>query len=187
MGHMQRHGSGEVCYMLLRYSHRETHLQRTAFSCAIGKLQSMPQNYTTKQMGDACEMLVAAELTLAGVPALKVPDNWPCYDVIAQPTDGRMPQRISVKSRTFRRRGRGHAVSYNINDEFDWLAIVLLPGEGQPHRRIFLVPRGTADKRARHDSATSKNADERGWWLEQVLNELSEFEGNFTLSETGRF
>ena len=41
--------------------------------------------YTTKQMGDACEMLVAAELTLAGVPALKVPDNWPGYDVIAQP------------------------------------------------------------------------------------------------------
>lgn len=32
-------------------------------------------NYTTKQMGDACEMLVAAELTLAGVPALKMPDT----------------------------------------------------------------------------------------------------------------
>ncbi len=40
-------------------------------------------NYTKKQMGDACEMLVAAELTLAGIPALKVPDNWPGYDVIA--------------------------------------------------------------------------------------------------------
>jgi hypothetical protein len=26
--------------------------------------------YTSKQMGDACEMLVAAELTLAGIPAL---------------------------------------------------------------------------------------------------------------------
>lgn len=41
--------------------------------------------YTTKQMGDACEMLVAGELTLAGIPALKVPDNWPGYDVVAQP------------------------------------------------------------------------------------------------------
>jgi hypothetical protein len=40
--------------------------------------------YTSKQMGDACEMLVAAELTLAGIPALTVPDNWPGYDVIAQ-------------------------------------------------------------------------------------------------------
>lgn len=35
------------------------------------------KRYTTKQLGDACEMLVAAELTLAGIPALKVPDNWP--------------------------------------------------------------------------------------------------------------
>ena len=33
---------------------------------------------TTKQMGDACEMFVAAEMTLAGVPAMKMPDNWPC-------------------------------------------------------------------------------------------------------------
>ncbi len=28
------------------------------------------RKFTSKQMGDACEMLVAAELTLAGVPAL---------------------------------------------------------------------------------------------------------------------
>jgi len=43
---------------------------------------------TPKQMGDSCEMLVAAELTLAGVPAMKMPDNWPGYDVIAQPKGG---------------------------------------------------------------------------------------------------
>jgi hypothetical protein len=51
-------------------------------------------------MGNACEMLVAAELTLAGIPALKVPDNWPHYDVIAQPL-GQLAQRISVKSQTY--------------------------------------------------------------------------------------
>jgi len=45
--------------------------------------QKRVRAYTTKQMGDACEMLVAAELTLAGVPALKAPDYWPGYDVIA--------------------------------------------------------------------------------------------------------
>jgi hypothetical protein len=43
------------------------------------------RGYNTKQMGDACEMLVAAELTLAGTPALRVPGLWPDYDVIAQP------------------------------------------------------------------------------------------------------
>jgi hypothetical protein len=40
---------------------------------------------TTKQMADACEMFIAAEMTLAGVPARKMPDDWPCYDVVAQP------------------------------------------------------------------------------------------------------
>ncbi|TPJ53527.1 hypothetical protein FJ462_33180, partial [Mesorhizobium sp. B2-6-7] len=59
------------------------------------------RSFTSKQMGDAAEMIVAAELTLAGVPALKVPDNWPSYDVIAQPVDD-APQRISVKARTFK-------------------------------------------------------------------------------------
>ncbi|TWI41068.1 hypothetical protein [Mesorhizobium tianshanense] len=83
--------------------------------------------YTTKQMGDACEMMVAAELTLAGIPALKAPDNWPGYDVIAQPFD-RPAQRVSVKSRTFKR-GAAY-VGYNDYDQFDWLAIVLLPSEG---------------------------------------------------------
>jgi hypothetical protein len=57
-------------------------------------------------VGDACEMLVAAELTLAGIPALKVPDNWPHYDVVAQPPNAK-PLQISVKSRTFKP-GTGH-------------------------------------------------------------------------------
>ncbi len=58
------------------------------------------RDYTTKQMGDVCEMLVAAELTLAGVPAMKAPEYWPGYDVVAQPP-GADVQRISVKARTF--------------------------------------------------------------------------------------
>ncbi len=43
------------------------------------------RRYTSKQMGDACEMLVAAELPLAGVPAMTVPGNWPGYDIVAHP------------------------------------------------------------------------------------------------------
>ncbi len=60
------------------------------------------RKFMSKQMGDACEMLVAAELTLAGIPAMRVPEQWPGYDVVAQPFD-RGVQRISVKSRTFKR------------------------------------------------------------------------------------
>jgi len=45
------------------------------------------KDYTTKQMGDACEMLIAAELTLAGMPATKMPDNWPGYDLVYSQQD----------------------------------------------------------------------------------------------------
>jgi hypothetical protein len=128
---------------------------------------SQKVGYTRKQMADACEMLVAAELTLAGIPALKVPDNWPGYDVIAQPFDrGPQSQRISVKSRTFKR-GPAYVVYYK-DDVFDWLAIVLLPGDGEAMRRIYVLPRQLADEKARRNSLTTKSADERYWSLQEV-------------------
>jgi len=49
----------------------------------------------------ACEMLVAAELTLiGGFPAFLAPAGWPSYDVIAQQSHG-APLRISVKSSSY--------------------------------------------------------------------------------------
>jgi len=138
------------------------------------------RSYTTKQMGDACEMLVAAELTLAGNPALKAPDYWPGSDVIAHPP-GKQVKLISVKSRTFK---RGAAfVSYREQDVFDWLAIVLLPGGDQKERRIYLVPRLIADQKARRNRPTAKNASERYWRIDEVPTRFSEFESNFRLSE----
>jgi len=140
--------------------------------------------YTSKQMGDACEMLVAAEMTLAGVPAIKVPDNWPGYDVIAQPQGDCAPQRISVKSRTFKRGGDTFVV-YKVTDHFDWLAIVLLPGEGVPDRRIYIVPRAFADANARRDKPTSKTAAERYWRQDEVPTLLAAFKNNYRLSPVG--
>lgn len=133
-------------------------------------------------MGDACEMLVAAELTLAGIPALKVPDNWPGYDVIAQPLDGG-PQRVSVKSRTFKR-GAAY-VEYNADDKFDWLAIVLLAGDGEPSRRIYLIPRQLADQKARKNKPATKHAHLRYWSLQEVPRLFAAFEANFVLSPNG--
>ena len=130
-------------------------------------------------MGDACEMLVAAELTLAGVPALKVPDNWPHYDVIAQ-INGGDPQRISVKSRTFK---RGPAyVSYKASDKFDWLAIVILMDDQKSDRRIYLIPRTLADQQARRDKPTSKTAAERYFRIDEVDTLFASFRNNFRLS-----
>lgn len=132
-------------------------------------------------MGDACEMLIAAELTLAGVPALKVPDNWPHYDVIAQPV-GTAAQRISVKARTYK---RGPAyVLYKDYDRFDWLAIVLVSPDDCTDRSIYLVPRAVADVRARRDSATAKTAHERYYRIDEIERLFSAFRNNFELRDS---
>lgn len=139
------------------------------------------RKFTSKQMGDACEMLVAAELTLAGIPALKVPDNWPHYDVIAQPV-GQSPQRISVKSRTYK---PGPAyVEYNDYDEFDWLAIVLIVPGDCTNRSLYIVPRADADKCARKDKPTSKTARLRYFRIDQIDELFASFQNNFGLSNS---
>lgn len=136
-------------------------------------------------MGDACEMLVAAELTLAGVPAMKMPDNWPGYDVIAEPKGVEHPQRISVKSRTFKR-GPDAYVEYRISDNsFDWLAIVLLYCPDENQRQFFIVPKAIADGIFRAGGFMTKN---RGWMhlqVDKMFEKLKEFENNFDLSPTG--
>jgi len=139
---------------------------------------------TTKQKGDAGEFLVAAELTLAGIPALKVPDNWPGYDVIAHPP-GRDLQKISVKTRTFKR-SSSDFVSYHVKDNFDWLAIVLLPGQSEARRRIFVVPRIVADASARRDRESSKAANDRYWPIHVIAELFRMYENNFLLLDEGK-
>ena len=135
-------------------------------------------------MGDACEMMVAAEMTLAGVPAMKVPDNWPCYDVIAQPDGDCAPQRVSVKSRTFKKGGLTF-VEYKVTDTFDWLAIVLLHSGKPGDRQIFVVPKDIADARATKAGEKSKVAGARYWRQDKVAEVLEEFKDNFRLLRTG--
>jgi hypothetical protein len=139
------------------------------------------RDYTKKQMGDATEMLVAAELTLAGVPAARMPDYWPHYDVIAQCPDGSPPLRVSVKSRTFNK-GSEH-VRYQTSDVFDWLAVVIL---GPQHaRRIFIIPRAAADDRALKAGPEALNGERRYWRADNTEKLFGEFENNFTLNPRG--
>ena len=96
---------------------------------------------------------------------------------------GREMKRISVKARTFKR-GGDTFVDYWGKEQFDWLAIVLLPGADQPNRRIFIVPRAVAD--ARTPARATKEPDDRYWRVDRVADVLSEFEDNYSLSMTGR-
>ena len=140
--------------------------------------------YTSKQMGDACEMLVAAELTLAGFPALKVPDNWPGYDVLVQPRDNTEPLRISVKSRTYKK-GSAFFEYWDAN-VFDWLALVILPAGDESRRRIFIIPHDIAEQTARRDRPTAKTAEQRYWRIDEVSRIFARYEDNFVLDPTGR-
>jgi hypothetical protein len=136
---------------------------------------------TTKQMGDACEMLVAAELTLRGIPTLKVPDNWPHYDLIAQPPGGD-PLRISVKSRNFRK--GAHYLRYDQSDKFDWLGIVIIGPDSKAQRRIYLVPNSIADERTRaYERGAAHPFREQN--VDRIDRIFPEFESNFGLNKTG--
>jgi hypothetical protein len=147
----------------------------------------MNPDINTKQMGDACEMLVAAELTLAGVPAVKMPDNWPVYDVTAYPKGDVDPQKISVKSRTFKR-GRDAWIQYDIKDHFDWLAIVILPIDKSEHdkRRVFIIPKTFSDLHFHHSKSGTKSHDIRDVQIDRIAEVLLDFEDNFILSPNGK-
>ena len=101
-------------------------------------------------MGDACEMLIAAEMTFEGVPAQRVTENWPGYDVIAQPING-PPQRISVKSRT---PGPRHSRLGFDPETCDWLAIVLILQNRE--RRCFVLSSNVAKKHASKQARKGK-------------------------------
>jgi hypothetical protein len=145
-----------------------------------------PRLINTKQMGDACEMLVAAEMTLAGVPAVKMPDNWPVYDLIAFPKDSEIPQKISVKSRTFKR-GSDTDVEYWIKANFDWMAVVILPDkeQGELCRRVFIFPKAVSDGCFHRYGDSSKNHNWMHVRIDELAKILPKFENNFALSRTG--
>ncbi len=143
------------------------------------RLALQPPSQAASQIDGACEMLVAAELTLAGVPALSVPNYWRGYDVLAQPA-GRDPQRIVVKSAMSRRMTT--SASYPALDAFDWLAIVAVSEEAGSLRRFFIVPRALLDQAVGNDTDIETSA----YGVDELVRRFAAYENNFQLSERGR-
>jgi hypothetical protein len=161
-----------------------------AWEAAQGSWRTV-ERFTKKQMGDAGEMLVAAELTLHGIPAFITPSGWRSYDVVAQ-CPKRGLQRISVKTRRY---ANGNFVAYSNSEVFDWLAIVILPRSANATRRIFIVPRDVANIR----SYESPQWNGRGFLVHEIIRwpafslpdprsdgRLADYEDNFNLSVAPR-
>jgi hypothetical protein len=146
----------------------------------------MKADFNKKQMGDAGEMLVAAEMTLAGVPTFLAPSNWPTYDLIGESKDFLAPQRISVQTRTFMP-GASQNVDYckELKNNFDWLAIVLLDCSGEMKRRFFIVPKAIADEIFDSGRIGTKNEGWKFLQVDKMDKKLQKFEDNFDLSPIG--
>ena len=131
---------------------------------------------TRKQIGDAAEYLIAGLLGLAGVPTTKLLDNQPGFDLIALPTDGRPPQRVSVKCRSQSNAYAG--APYLPIDTFDWLAFVyLLNGGGY---RCWLIPRQVCD--AQFNKWNVKGKTMMNCHANRIIDNFGRFENNFTLN-----
>jgi hypothetical protein len=108
-------------------------------------------------------MLIAAELTLANVPAYALPNDWLGYAVLARPP-GAAAVRIAILPVTA---ARGAPFTVPNAAAWDFLALVLQPG--LPTRRILVAPRAVVAQ----SKATSADA---------LAADLAEYADNFELS-----
>ncbi len=132
-----------------------------------GPIATMPHDECMR-MDNACAMLVAGELTFAGVPAMKTTESWPGYNVLAQQPNG-APQRISVRGLLA---AFGKAMVFNCDPaQSDWVAVVLLPAAAPERRRIFIMP----SKRVSQESVLC---------VEDIETRFAAFENNFNLKVT---
>lgn len=133
----------------------------------------------------AAELLVAAEISIGGIPAILAPRNWPGFDVIALPS-GQSPKHIQVKSCLFTKQAGGF-IGWHADDEFEWLAVVVFPAEDCPRRHIYILPRSAADKEPisyhakRRDGQRISGRTGRGIRIRSILEVLAPYEDNFAL------
>jgi TetR/AcrR family transcriptional repressor of bet genes len=85
---------------------------------------------------DACRLLVAAEILLAGLHAVALPAGWPGAGVVARTADGALQCIAVVQARPGALPGLATDAAHA-----DWLAVVMQPAGAAGARRIFIIPR----------------------------------------------
>lgn len=109
----------------------------------------MAEEPTKKQLGDAGEHLVLAELTFAGFPATLMPDNWPDYDLIFN----RNGKTYTVQVKTcgdFTGTRNSYVCNVELSTPFDYLAIVEASS-----RKIWLIPKRAVKRHGKHPKPTA--------------------------------
>lgn len=141
--------------------------------------QTKLEKLTTKQRGDAAEHYVISMLGFNNIPASKMPDNWPGYDLVARLPGDFKPFRVSVKFRTYSD-APGAYIGYEPEEMFDFIALVIKYPTGL---RTWILPRDVANKTALNPKGSkSGKFTKREWQIKSIEKRFSDYENNFGLA-----
>ena len=137
---------------------------------------------TNKQLGDAGEHFVCGMLGFHGVPTVKMPDNWPDFDLVGY---YRQDSSVTIQVKTvykYSMKGQLWAwTAFAPECPFDYLAAVVWD-EGIPE--CWLIPRDVLVKESRRPG--SPQVQDQNWWINpnDLYGQLSGFKGNWVLNKT---
>ena len=133
-----------------------------------------------KMLGDAGEHFALSQLTLAGFPASKMPDNWEGYDLAVE--SGGVLQKVSVKTRRETANWKkGNWFLFDDRKECDWIIFVFI--EKDAGIRSWVIPLGVAFANANKLGPKRKDPWHRDIsWKKLTEPPLDAFENNWNLN-----
>jgi hypothetical protein len=144
------------------------------------------EKLTTKQRGDAAEHYVISMLGFNNIPAAKMPDNWPGYDLVAQRRNAAKPLRISVRFRTDG--NYGPYARYKPHEPFDFIAVLFACLARDVEVNFTRPPRGKRERKLIANAAKGRKLLDEFAKCERDTDALSVFvrRATFALAEPDR-
>lgn len=134
----------------------------------------------TKLLGDAGEHFALSQLSFAGLPSTKMPENWKGYDLAVETGSGL--ERVSVKTRSETLKWKANRW-FNFDDRLvcEWIVFVFKPHKGPV--RAWVLPFSVALEHSNVPGLTNKTPWFRDLsWHKLNKAPLSAYENNWTLS-----